>query len=250
MQYILAQFVFRSISPFFSTLLPAIIIFLMSRRLENVRILGLTGGISTGKSTLVRLIKANLNNVTIIDCDEISRKLSEKGQSGYSLIVSLLGDRAEEYLNPLTREIEREKFSHFVFRNGEFRKKLTAKMGQLIFREIVKQVLSNIWHKRNLMMIDAPILYETKVLEHVCYPVVVVGCPEDEQVRRLMKRNEYTEEQARDRIKTQMALGEKKRRCQVYVENNSTEEELLSRFLTKITKYVDKRRYMSTNERW
>ena len=72
-----------------------------------MRIFGLTGGIATGKSTLVRLVKANLDNVTIIDCDEISRKLSEKGKAGYKLIINLLGDRSEEYLNRLTREIER-----------------------------------------------------------------------------------------------------------------------------------------------
>ena len=79
----------------------------MSQRFETVRIFGLTGGIATGKSTLVRLVKANLDSVTIIDCDEISRKLSEKDKAGYKLILNLLGDRSEEYLNRLTREIER-----------------------------------------------------------------------------------------------------------------------------------------------
>ena len=117
-------------------------------------------------------------------------------------------------------------------------------------KEIGKQILSNIWNKKTLMMIDAPILYETKVLEYVCYPVVVVGCSESDQITRLKKRNQYTEEQAKERINSQMSLETKRRKCQVYIENNSSEEDLLKNFLRKITKYVDKRRSMSTNERW
>ena len=63
-----------------------------------------------------------------------------------------------------------------MFKNPDFRKKLTKQMGKLIMWEIFKKIISNIIHKRFVMIIDAPILYETKVLEHVCYPVIVVGC--------------------------------------------------------------------------
>ena len=84
-----------------------------------------------------------------------------------------------------------------MFNNADFRKQLTLGMGKLIMKEIGKQILSNIWNKKTLMMIDAPILYETKVLEYVCYPVVVVGCAESEQITRLQKRNQYTAEQAK-----------------------------------------------------
>lgn len=167
--------------------------YFLSSRLECIRVIGLTGGIACGKSTLVRLIKSNLENVDIIDCDEISRKLSDKGNKGYKLIVKLLGDKCEEYLNPLTQEIEREKFSAFVFKNPEFRSKLTRGMGKLILMEVGRRVLWNIWKKQSITLIDAPILYETKILQYVCYPVVVVGCSQAEQVARLEKRNGLTE---------------------------------------------------------
>ena len=50
-------------------------------------------------------------------------------------------------------------------------------MGKFIMYEIFKQIFANIVNKKYVMLIDAPILYESKVLEYICYPVVVVGCP-------------------------------------------------------------------------
>ena len=104
-----------------------------------------------------------------------------------------------------------------MFKNKEFRNQLTKGMGKHIMLEIGKRILSNIWNKRYLMIIDAPILYETKVLEHICYPVIVVGCSEQEQINRLGRRNNYSEEEARERIKSQMPLEAKRKKCQIYL---------------------------------
>ncbi len=65
--------------PFFAVLLPCILGLIITLKFEKVRILGITGGIATGKSTLTRLIKDNFKNIDIIDCDDISRKLRRKG---------------------------------------------------------------------------------------------------------------------------------------------------------------------------
>ncbi len=71
--------------------------------MEKVRVFGITGSIATGKSTLTKLIKNNFKEINLIDCDEISRNLRKRGQPGYKLLIGMLGERAEEYLNPLTR---------------------------------------------------------------------------------------------------------------------------------------------------
>lgn len=92
-----AQSVFQDVSPVFSTLAPCLLIYYLGTKLENVRIVGLTGGIATGKSTLVNAIEAKLK-LRMIDCDEISRMLSRKGKSGYRLMLRLLGDRAKEFV--------------------------------------------------------------------------------------------------------------------------------------------------------
>ena len=52
------------------------------------------------------------------------------------------------------------------------------KMGRYIFWEIIKQIIDCFSKKKKLVLIDAPVLYETKVLEHMCFPIIVVGCPE------------------------------------------------------------------------
>jgi dephospho-CoA kinase len=65
-------------------------------------------------------------------------------------------------------------------------------MGKLILYRIFGRVFKNILTGKNVMMIDAPLLYETKILEHLCYPVVVVGCSEAKQIQRLTSRDGYT----------------------------------------------------------
>lgn len=59
-------------------------------------------------------------------------------------------------------------------------------------RRVLYKILMNIIKGKNVMIVDAPLLYETKVLEHVCFPVIVVGCSEETQIKRLMKRDGYT----------------------------------------------------------
>lgn len=91
----MANFLFKGIPPMISLLLPCVISLVITMKFEKVRILGITGSIATGKSTLTRLIRDNYKDMDIIDCDEISRKLRKKGEPGYKLILSLLGNSAE-----------------------------------------------------------------------------------------------------------------------------------------------------------
>ena len=75
----MANFVFKGIPPIVSLLLPCVISLAITLKFEKVRILGITGSIATGKSTLTRLIRDNYKDMDIIDCDEISRKLRKRG---------------------------------------------------------------------------------------------------------------------------------------------------------------------------
>jgi dephospho-CoA kinase len=80
-------------------LLPCLIIYFLGKKLQTVRIIGLTGGIACGKSTLVHKMTESLNDeIHVIDCDRINRGLSAQGNPGYNLILSMLGDLKGEYL--------------------------------------------------------------------------------------------------------------------------------------------------------
>lgn len=109
---------FDSINPFLTTLLPCLVIYFLGRKIKSVRIFGLTGTIAAGKSTLIKMMQDSLHSeLHIIDCDKISKELSYKGNAGYKLMLSLLGDKKDEFLNPINKEINREKFSDYVFKN-------------------------------------------------------------------------------------------------------------------------------------
>jgi hypothetical protein len=69
----LAKTIFYDINPFLTTLLPCIAIYLIGRKLKVIRIFGLTGGIATGKSTLVQMMIKNLPKLVVVDCDKITR---------------------------------------------------------------------------------------------------------------------------------------------------------------------------------
>lgn len=82
-------------------LLPCLVIYFLGRKLQTVRVMGLTGGIASGKSTLVQKMKESLNDeIYVIDCDAINKELSAKGNPGFQLILSMLADKKGEFLTP------------------------------------------------------------------------------------------------------------------------------------------------------
>jgi dephospho-CoA kinase len=89
-----------------SILLPSTAAAFLALKLQKVTIIGLTGCIASGKSTLTKLIASNYKDIDIIDCDQIAHRLRKHGEPGYNLIMRLLGDKATQSVNPSTLEIE------------------------------------------------------------------------------------------------------------------------------------------------
>lgn len=86
-----------------TTLFPCLLIYFIGKKLQKLRIFGLTGGIACGKSTLVKQMAGNIGSeLAIIDCDKINGELRDKGRAGYDLILSLLQKHGEDtslYIN-------------------------------------------------------------------------------------------------------------------------------------------------------
>jgi dephospho-CoA kinase len=112
------------------------------------------------------------------------------------------------------------------------------RMGRKIMWRIVSEIYQCVVGKRKLVMIDAPILYETKYLEYICFPIIVVGCPAEVQVQRMVETRGLTEDEARARIASQMPLELKKKKADIYVENNSTPDEMFTNTLKKLNKIL------------
>ncbi|TYZ57818.1 hypothetical protein PybrP1_005538 [[Pythium] brassicae (nom. inval.)] len=184
---------------------------------------GLTGGIGTGKSTVSKRLQEA--GAVIVDADVIARQVVMPGQGAYKAIVRAFG---ADVLHPDDKTLNRAKLGAIIFSDPAKRKVLNACTHKFIIWEMVKQLVYNrLVRRKRLVVLDAPLLFETALLEHVCYPTIVVACSEENELVRLEKRDGLSREDAEKRIRSQMPLHEKVRRADVVIQNDGTLDELL-----------------------
>jgi dephospho-CoA kinase len=168
---------------------------------RRVLSVGLTGGIATGKSHVLRRF-AELG-VATIDADLVARELVEPGQPALRQIVETFGPQV------LTSEgrLDRHRLGKIVFSHAPSRKALNNILHPPILRTIrtrVQQVSATLKpEERKVLVVDAALLIETGSYRDYDL-ITVVYCPPDEQVRRLMARNSLLEEDARIRLSSQI----------------------------------------------
>ncbi|GLD95444.1 hypothetical protein PINS_up004089 [Pythium insidiosum] len=80
---------------------------------------------------------------------------------------------------------------------------------------------------KRLVAFDAPLLFETKILEKFCYPIVVVACSESNELNRLVQRDNLSEEDAKKRIQSQMKLHEKVEKAHLVIQNDASLDDLV-----------------------
>lgn len=180
------------------------------------KILGLTGGIASGKTTVSNYFKKL--KVDVVDADEIAHKIMRAGQPVVGEIAAYFG---EEVLLE-NGEINRERLGKIVFESDEKREKLNQIVKKKI-RKKIKEERDKLLDKK-LIVLDIPLLYEQSY-EDLVDQVMVVSVKETIQKRRLMDRNsQLTEEDALNRIASQMPLEEKVRKADVIIDNNGSIE--------------------------
>lgn len=192
--------------------------------------LGLTGGIASGKSTADDFFKKK--NIPIIDSDLIAHKIMEVGQAGYQAVVDYFGT---DILND-DQTINRRKLGEIVFNDQAKLKKLNSLTHPLVHQEIKRQMEQYRLNQEKLVVIDVPLLFESG-FESLCDGVLVISISPELQLKRLMKRNNFTEKEALSRINNQMPLSEKEKRATYVVANTGTINDLekrLSDLLQKI----------------
>ncbi len=179
-------------------------------------VIGLTGSIASGKSFVSRILKEL--GAHVIDADVIARQVVEPGTAGWRQIKKVFGD---EVLKPdLT--VDRKKLAGAVFQDPQKMKKINEITHPLIIskiREEISQFRTSADAADKVLVVDAPLLIETG-LHNSVDQVWVVDIPEELQVRRLMKRDRLTREQALARIRSQMPTGEKKKYADVIIDNS------------------------------
>lgn len=166
-----------------------------------MRILGVTGGTGTGKSSVCMILKEEGGK--IIDADKITRKLQKKGGAAYDEIVEFF---TKDILLE-DGELDRRKLGAIVFSDGEKLRKLNQIVHKHVTREIKRRVEKYSMEdsgKYRFLVLDVPIPIEEGFFDTVDYVWAVVA-NDDLRISRLMERMEITEEEAARRIASQMS---------------------------------------------
>lgn len=199
------------------------------RRNPMTLIIGLTGSIGTGKSTIANKLKQL--NIPVIDADIIARIVVEPGEHAYNEIVAVFG---EDILQQ-DKTLDRAKLGEIVFSDEEKRKTLNSIIHPAIRQEMIRQRDAYISENVPCVVLDIPLLYESK-LAHFVEKVIVVTVEQDVQIERILNRDDMTREEAIQRINSQIAVSEKEKWADAVIDNNGTvaqSEEQLVHILTE-----------------
>mgnify|MGYP001343387574 FL=1 len=181
-------------------------------------IIGLTGSIGTGKSTIAK--KLIERNIPVIDADLIAREVVEPGKEAYEKIVETFG---EEILQE-DQTLDRKKLGAIVFEDETKRKALNEIVHPAIRKEMLAQRDAYMKQKEPCVVLDIPLLYESK-LTHFVEKVIVVYTDREVQLERILKRDHITKEEALQRINAQIDVKEKAKWADAVIDNNGTIEE-------------------------
>ncbi|KKB43317.1 dephospho-CoA kinase [Bacillus thermotolerans] len=187
-------------------------------------IIGLTGSIASGKSTVSRLLQEL--GYTIVDADVAARKVVEPGQPALQQIAEAFG---EGILLP-DGSLDRAKLGERIFNNEEERKKLNSIIHPAVRQFMKDEKEAAIEAGKQTIIMDIPLLYESK-LTWMVGKVIVVYVDKDTQLQRLMARNQLDEDAAKARIASQLPLAEKAAQADAVIDNNGTIEETKEQLL-------------------
>lgn len=182
-------------------------------------ILGLTGGIGSGKSTVSKFFKKE--GLKIIDADLIVKKISKQKKLKQELVLKI----DKEILN-LKKEINKEKLKNIVFNDKEKLEILNKIYHPKIKKEFCK--IKAKYNPKDLIVFDAPLLFESG-LDEECDKIILVCVEEKIQINRVMSRDHVDKNLAKQIIKSQMPQEEKKKKADIIIYNNGSLEELIEK---------------------
>jgi dephospho-CoA kinase len=182
-------------------------------------VIGLTGGIASGKSTVSRLLAAH--GAEIVDADLLARQAVEPGREAFRAVVATFGPEVVA----ANGQLDRDKLGALVFADAQRRKDLEALIHPHV-RRATEMRRAEIQRRRpgSLVVLDVPLLFESG-MDTGLAEVVVVYVPFGVQLARLMGRDGLSEAAARTRIAAQLDLEIKRRRATIVIDNGGSREE-------------------------
>lgn len=188
-----------------------------------MRVIGLTGGIASGKSTVSGLLREQYGAV-ILDADEVAREIAEPGEPLWEAFVSRYG---KDRVLCSDGTLNREAIAAIVFHDASERIWMDGTAHPLIKQRMLDRLAECKRAGEQLVVLDVPLLYEAG-WDKIPDEVWVVFVERKTQLQRLMHRNNLSETLAQERIASQLPMEEKRRRADVVIDNNGTREETVS----------------------
>ena len=178
-----------------------------------MRVVGLTGGIATGKSTVANRVRTH--GIPVLDADEVARRVVAPGQPALQALVDALGPDILSDAGALDRPQMRQRISQ-----DPEAKRVLESITHPAIRASMAQALHDLAAEGHpLAMVEAALLVETG--SHTLYPTLwVVACEPDRQLQRLMARDGMSEEASRALIATQLDMDAKRAVATVVFEND------------------------------
>ena len=192
-------------------------------------LLGLTGGIASGKSTISKYFKEK--SIPVVDADIIARQVVEPNTEGLKKIVETFG---EGILLP-SGELDRKQLGQIIFNDESKRITLNSLLAKFIRQSILNQVKTHQKNGEKLVVLDIPLLFEGGY-DSIVDEVMVSYIPKELQINRLVSRDNLSCEDALKRIDSQMDLEEKKQRADIVIDNSKSIEETYEQVDTWLTK--------------
>lgn len=180
-----------------------------------MKVVALTGGIASGKSTVVRMLREL--GAEVVDADVLAREVVSPGEPALAEIVAAFG---EEVLLP-SGELDRKKLGGLVFSDPERRERLNAIVHPRV-RERIRHRLEEIRaeNQEAVVVLDVPLLFDIPLPDLEALPAVVVYASPETQLQRLRERDGLAQDEAERRLRAQRPLREKLGRARWVVDND------------------------------
>lgn len=179
-------------------------------------IIGLTGNIASGKTTISNILHETYR-LPIIDADKIARKVVEPGEDTLTQLVHTFG----EDILLANGSLDRTKLGKIVFNDNDKLEKLNAIVHPAIRKQMAEDKNKLIQEGYKHIVMDIPLLFENN-LTYLVDKTLVVYTEETIRMQRLMKRNNFSEEEARNRMNAQMSAEKKKQLADEWLDNSGT----------------------------
>ena len=197
-----------------------------------MRILGLTGGIACGKSTISLTLREQ--GAVIIDGDVLSRELTKPGGAALPAIRARFG--ADVFCPDGT--LDRRALGSVVFADDQAREALDGIMQPLLRQMIVDGIMQARQEGAQVCVLDMPLLYE-KELDTLCDRVSCAWLPHNEQLSRLMARDGFTVQEAESRIASQLPVDEKAARADIVIDTSGSIQYTKEKVLALLAQETD-----------